>query len=120
MTTFNQEGQTVHGHQTNIGGNVGQLNVGAASDQAAVLAELERLQSELASAAQRGEIDRDLATDADYQMTKAGNQIRQPKPDRGRLLDHLAQAQDLLKTAAAAAGLVTALGKVIEVAQGLF
>jgi len=117
MTTFNQEGQTIHGTQTNIGGDVGQVNVGAGNDQAALLAELERLKAELAKAGQRGEIDQELATDADYQVSKALNQARQPKPDRSRFLDHLNRAQDLLKTVTAGAGLVTALGKLAEMAQ---
>ena len=120
MTVFDQKGQTVHGPQTNIAGSVGEVNVGAVSDLTGLLEELEQLKSELASAAQRGEIDQDLAADAEYQMNKALNQARRHELDRGRFLGHLSQAQDLLKTAAAGAGLVTALSKVAEVAQQLF
>jgi hypothetical protein len=119
VTTFNQEGQTVHGPLTNIAGNVGLVNVGAVSDQAGLVEELERLKAELASSARRGEIDQDLATDADYQVTKARNEAAKPSPDRGRFLGYLVQARELLKTAAAGAGLVTALDKTAEIAQHL-
>jgi hypothetical protein len=54
MTTyFDQKGQNVHGPQTNIVSDVGQVNVGAISDQAGLLSELERLKAMPASAAQR-------------------------------------------------------------------
>ncbi len=119
-TNFDQKGQTVHGPQTNIVGDVDTLNVGAVNDHAGLVAELERLKSQLAEAAQRGEIDQELATEAEYRVSQAGDEASKPSPDRGRFLDHLTQAQDLLKTAAAAAGLVTALGKVAEVARQLF
>jgi hypothetical protein len=119
-TNFDQEGQTVHGPQTNIVGDVDMLNVGAMSDQGGLVAELERLKSQLAEAAQRGDLDQDQATEAEYRVSQARNEAGKPSPDSSRFLDYLTQAQDVLKTAAAADGLVTALGKVSEVARQLF
>ena len=120
MTTyFDQRGQQVQ-NQTNIVGDVRTVNFQAVRDRTGLIAGLEQLKAELARASQQGEIDQDLTRDADDQVTRALDQAQQPQPDRARFLDHLAQAQALLKTAAGAAGLVTALGKAAEVAQQLF
>lgn len=119
---FDQRRQSVYGPQINVGGSARQINVGgsdAIGDRASLVAELERLRAELAGAARRGELDQELATDAEYQVAKAMNQARQPEPDRGRFLDHLGQAEALLRSATGAAGLVTALGQVVEVARQL-
>ncbi len=120
MTTyFDQGGQQVQ-NQTNIVGDVGTVNFQAVRDRTELVAGLEQFRAELARASGQGDIDQDLAGDADDQVTRALEQARQPQPDRARYLDHLSQAQALLKTAAGAAGLVAALRKAAEVAQQLF
>jgi hypothetical protein len=121
MTTyFDQKDQNVNGPQTNIVGDVETLNVGAVTDQTSLISELERLKSQVAEAAKRGDIDQELAAEAEDRVAQARNEASKPSPDRGRFLAHLGQAQDLLKTAAAATGLVTALSKLGEAAQQLF
>jgi hypothetical protein len=120
MTTyFDQEGQQVQ-NQTNVVGDVGAVNFQGVSDRTGLVAGLQQIRAELARASRQGAIDQDLAGDADAHVTRALDQARQTQPDRARFLDHLAQAQALLKTAASAAGLITALDKAAELARQLF
>ena len=119
-TNFDQKGQIVHGPQTNVVGDVGTINVGAVDNPADLVAELERLKAYLTEAGQRGDIDQELAVEAEYRVAQARTEAAKPSPDRDRFLGYLTQAQDLLKTAAAATGVVTALTKLAEAAQQLF
>jgi hypothetical protein len=64
--------------------------------------------------------DEDIATEAEYRIAQARDEAAKPSPDRSHFLGYVTQAQDLLKNATAAAGLVTALTNLAEAAQKLF
>ncbi len=105
MAVFDQRGQHVT-YQYNAAGNI---NFGAVQNNMQVVAELEKLQAELAKAAQAGLFDEETATDADYQLKKAVQAAKKPEPDKKSVLEHLEEAKALIAGVAGAAGLVTGL-----------
>jgi hypothetical protein len=120
LTLFDQRGQRVQ-YQYNA---TGDINFGAAQSRMDALAELQKLQAEVDQAMQAGALDEEAATDADYQLKKAVLQAQKPDPDRTTILDHLAQAKDIIagvaENVAAAAGLVAAVDQAIQMVQKLF
>ena len=116
MTVFDQRGQHVT-YQYNAAGDI---NFGAVQNKMELVTQLEALQTELAKAIQQGAIDdEEVATDTEYQLTKAVQQAKKPEPDKKKLLDHLKEAEGLLKGIAAAAGLVGALVKAADLVSKL-
>ena len=120
MTTFDQRGQKVI-YQYNAAGDI---NFESAASKVDVIAELEKLQAELSRAAQAGVLGEDAATDSQYQLKKAIIQAKQPRPEKKSIMDYLLGAKSVIEgaaaTAAAAAGLVTALDQAINVVQRIF
>src|SRR5262245_30484431 len=99
-TYFDQKGQHVHGNQTNIVGDVDTVSVGTVTDSVSLIPELERLRAQLAESAERGDVDQETATEAEYRLAQAHKEAAKHSPDHGRLLGYLTQAQDVLKNAA--------------------
>ena len=116
MAIFDQRGQHVT-YQYNAAGNI---NFGAIENQVDVVHELEKLQADLTQAIQAGIFDEEVATDADYQLTKAVQQAKKSEPDKKTFLEHLSGTKTLIEGVTAASGLVTALGKAVELVQKLF
>ena len=116
MPIFDQRGQHVI-YQYNA---AGAMNFGAVQNRLDVVGELAHLQAELRNAIQAGLLDEEVATDADYQLTKAVQQAKKPAPDKKTLLEHLHGVKTLIEGVAAANGLVSALTKAVEVVQQLF
>lgn len=116
MTVFDQRGQTVN-YQYNAAGDI---NIGAVRNRGDVIEQLEKLQAELARASQANLFDEETATDAEYQLKKAIQQVKKPDPDKTSLLDPLNQAKALIEGVAAAGGMVTALVQAAEVVRKFF
>jgi hypothetical protein len=85
-----------------------------------LVGELGKLQREMTQARQAVVFDEGVATDAEYQLTKAVQEAKKPEPDKRTLLDHLNSAKTLVEGVAAAGGLVTALTKAAEMVQRFF
>jgi hypothetical protein len=64
--------------------------------------------------------DAEIATDAEYHITKAVQQAKKPEPDKKAILDHLATAKAAIEGVAAASGMITALVKAAEVVSKFF
>jgi hypothetical protein len=116
MAIFDQRGQQVT-YQYNAAGDV---NFGAVQNRLDLVGELGKLQRELTQARQAGVFDEGVATDAEYQLTKAVQEAKKPAPDKKTMLDHLSHAKTLVEDVAAAGGLVTALTKAAELVQRFF
>ena len=116
MATFDQRGQQVT-YQYNAAGDI---NFGAVQNRLDLVGELGKLQGEMTKARQAGVFDEGVATDAEYQLTKAVQEAKKPAPDKGTLLGHLGNAKTLVEGVAAAGGLVTALTKAAELVQQFF
>ena len=120
MAVFDQRNQKVT-YQYNAAGNI---NIGAAQDRATFANELEKLKAELSKAKQAGALNDDVATDAEYQLTKAIQQSEKPEPDKAGIVQHLTTAKQLVEGVAMAGGaltgLVTALGYAVQQVQVLF
>lgn len=80
---------------------------------------LEQLRGQIAQARAGGVIDNDTATDTQYHMTKAIDQMKKPDPDKKTVVDHLSMAKSLLETVTAASGLVPILIQAIQAIQHL-
>jgi hypothetical protein len=116
MAIFDQRGQQVT-YQYNAAGDI---NFGAVQNRMDLVRELGKLQGELTQAQQAGVFDEGVATDAEYQLTKAVQEAKKPTPDKKTILDHLSSAKTLVEGVAAAGGLVTALTKAAELVQRFF
>ena len=116
MSIFDQRNQRVE-YQYNAAGNI---NIAAVQNQVDMVRELEKLQEEVIRAGRQGILDEDAVIDADYQVKKAIQEAKKPKPDKKSVLEHLGQAASLLKDVTAAAALVKGLIEVAEVAKNLF
>jgi hypothetical protein len=116
MATFDQQGQYVT-YQYNAAGDI---NFGAVQNRMDLVGELGKLQAEMTKAKQAGVFDEGVATDAEYQLTKAVQEAKKPAPDKGTVLGHLSSAKTLVEGVAAAGGLVTALTKAVELVQRFF
>jgi hypothetical protein len=116
MAIFDQRGQQVT-YQYNAAGDI---NFGAVQNRMDLVGELGKLQRELTQARQAGVFDEDVATDAEYQVTKAVQEAKKPAPDKQTLLGYLGGAKTLVEGVTAAGGLVTALTKAVELVQRFF
>jgi len=116
MATFDQRGQQVT-YQYNAAGDI---NFGVVQNRMDLVSELGKLQQEMTKAKQAGLFDEGVATDAEYQLTKAVQEAKKPAPDKQTLLGHLGGAKTLVEGVAAAGGLVTALTKAAELVQRFF
>ncbi len=116
MAIFDQRGQKVT-YQYNAAGNI---NFGAVQNRVDLVRELEKLKTGLTRATEAQVIDVEVATDAEYQLTKATQQAKKPNPDKQTILQHLDGAKTVIEAVAAAGGLVTTLTKAAEVVQQLF
>lgn len=116
MSVFDQRGQKVT-YQYNAAGNI---NFGAVQNKVDLVAELEKLQAEMAAAIQTGVFDEETATDAEYHLKKAVQQAKKPEPEKKNVLQHLQEAKALIEGVTAATGLVAALVKAAELVQKLF
>ena len=116
MATFDQRGQRVT-YQYNAAGD---MNFSAVQNRMDLVGELGKLQGEMTKAMQAGMFDEGMATDAEYQLTKAVQEAKKPAPDKQTLLGHLGSAKTVGDGVAAAGGLVTALTKAVELVQQFF
>ncbi|HWS83527.1 MAG TPA: hypothetical protein VN207_04645 [Ktedonobacteraceae bacterium] len=96
------------------------MNFGQVQSADDLLALLEELKDHIAQGQKAGIIDEDVATDTQYQVTKAIDQSQKPHPDKKTIIDHLSMAKLLLENISAAGGLVTALAGASQVVQRLF
>jgi len=96
------------------------INFGAVQTSVDLIAQLEQLNGQVAKAQEVGILTEETATDAQYQVTKAIQQVKKPDPDKKTLVDHLTTAKALLENITAASGLVTALVGAVAVVQKLF
>ncbi len=116
MAQFDMRGQRVTNQY--IAGR--DMNFGAVQTPEDLITVLEKLKGELDQAKQAGIISEEEATDAEYQVTKAVQQVKKPDADKKTILDHLNAAKSLIAGITAASGLVTALTGAIEIVQKLF
>lgn len=116
MSIFDQKGQTVK-YQYNSAGNINFENIQTQQD---IIVELKKLQSEIQQAKEAKIINSDIAIEAEYHVLQASKEANNEKPDKQRFEKHIIEATKLLNGISAAAGLITALLKAIEVAQKIF
>jgi hypothetical protein len=116
MAIFDQRGQQVT-YQYNAAGDI---NLGAVQNRMDLVGELGKLQAEMTKAKQARVLDEGVATDAEYQLTKAVQEAKKPAPDKGTVLGHLTNTKTLVEGVSAAGSLVTALTKAAELVQRFF
>jgi len=104
-------------YQYNSAGNI---NFGAVQNRTDLVSELEKLKSEIAKARDANVIDAEIATDVEYQITKATQQASKPEANKKSILEHISGAKDLLKGIVEAGGIVTGLVKATELVQQFF
>ncbi|HRQ22157.1 MAG TPA: hypothetical protein PLF42_01910 [Anaerolineales bacterium] len=113
---FDQKNQRV-GYQYNAAGNI---NFNAVGNSTELIAELEKLKSELKKAIQAKAIDDEIGVDVEYKLTKAIQQSKKSQPDKKSILDNLNEAKALLSGISSAVGLVTSLIKAAELVSKFF
>jgi hypothetical protein len=116
MAQFDMRGQHVT-NQYNAGRDI---NFGAVQTPTDLVTVLKQFNEQVTQAREAGVLSEEIASDAEYQVTKAIQQARKPDPDKKTIVDHLNTAKALLDNIAAAGGLVTALVGAVEVVQKLF
>jgi hypothetical protein len=117
MAIFDQRGQYSYGNQYNAAGDI---NFGTVQNRMDVIRELEKLGVEIAKARQSGIFGEYVATDADYQLTKAVQQAKKDEPNKKTILEHLNGAKTLIEGVGAASGLVNAITKAAELVRQFF
>lgn len=116
VSVFDQRGQQVV-YQYNAAGNI---NIEAVQNKNDLVEELDKLRLEVERAKEAETIDQDVAVEAEYHILQASKEAGKENPDKGSFSKHIGKAKALLGDAAAAAGLVTALLKAVEVADKIF
>ncbi|MBD2126224.1 hypothetical protein NDI39_26180 [Microcoleus sp. ZQ-A2] len=116
MSAFDQREQKV---KTQYNSNR-DINFGAVENRADLVSELEKIKTDIAKAQEAQVIDVEVATDVDYQITKAVQQASKPEPNKNTILQHINTAKDLITGVAEAGGIVTALMKLAELVQTFF
>jgi len=116
MAQFDMRGQKVNNQY--VAGH--DLNFGTVQNSRDLIAELEHLRQQLSQAKENYNISEEIATDAEYQVTKAIQQVKKPEPDKKTILDYLHTAKSVVEGVASASGLVTTLVGAIEAVQKLF
>ena len=122
MTNFYQQGQNV-GYQQNAGGDINLNNVQTSlnniHNQAQLIQELEKLKSELSKFAKAQIVDEESFTDADYQMTKAIQKMKQPSPDKKGIIGHLNNAKSFLEGVTSIGAIVKAIDQISQLTVSL-
>lgn len=116
MSIFDQRGQQVN-YQYNAAGDI---NFGATQNRIDVVREMEKLKAEVVKAAQAQVVEAEVATDAEYQLTKAIQHATKPEPNKKTILDHLNEAKALIGGVTALGAMVPALVQAAEAVQKLF
>ena len=116
MPIFDQRGQQVT-YQYNAAGDI---NIGAVQDRTELVGELRKLGREVDQAAGGGVLEQTVATEARDQLDKAVQQAEKPTPNKNVLVGYLTTAQELVKEATAATGLVAGLVQAIDKVRVLF
>src|SRR5260370_32182530 len=116
VATFDMRGQNVT-NQYNAGHDI---NFGAVQTPMELITELEKLKADFVEVREIGIVSEDIATDAEYQVTKAIQQAKKPEPNKKTILDHLSTAKTIIEGCTAATGLVTTLVNAIEALHKLF
>lgn len=111
-TTFDQRGQRVD-NQYNA---VGDINIQVNNKDDLVI-ELENIRSKIEGAKNTQNLNRDLAIEAEYNILQASKEAQKENPNKNIFAEHVDKAKELLSDVAAVAGIVSALSKIIEVAQ---
>jgi tetratricopeptide (TPR) repeat protein len=111
------QGDMTIGVQNNAGRDI---NSGQIKTKTDFVDELKKLQAEMTSAAEKEIIDADKAADAHHQLQKAVIQASKPAPEKHKIQEHLETARKLIEGAAGAAGIISALAKLIGVIPHLF
>lgn len=116
MTVFDQRGQHVN-YQYNAAGNI---NFGTVENRGAFTSQLKHLHEEVSNATQANVLDAEIAIDVESNLKKAIIQTEKDTPNKKSLLQYLQEAKALIEGVTSAAGLVTAFGQAIEIANRLF
>lgn len=116
MAIFDQRGQHVN-YQYNVAGNI---NFDAVQNGMDLANELEKLKAELPKAVVAQAIDAEIATDAEYHITKAVQHVRKPQPNKKTVLDHINEAKALIEGVTAASGMIAALTQAAELVRRFF
>ena len=116
MTIFDQRYQKVM-YQYNVNGTI---NFDGVQNRADLVTELQKLQTELTQAKEKGAVQGKPALDAGYNLEKAVLEAQKPAPDKKKLGDYLATAKTAIQGVAALGGLVAALTRAAELVQGLW
>lgn len=117
MAQFDMRGQQVTGNQYIAGHD---MNFGAAHSKADLIVELEKLKGEFAKAADQGILPEDVATDTQYQMTKAVQQAKKSDADKKTIVGYLDTVKAIIANVAGASGLVVSVADAIMAVQKLF
>lgn len=118
MAKFDQRGQQVT-NQVNAE-SIGIVNFGAVQNKTELVAELQKLLSEVNKSTQMGVIQKDIAVDVESHIKKAVIEIEKTEPKKESVLDHIEGAKSLLDGITSATGLVTALIQAAKIASGIF
>ena len=116
MANFDMRGQRVT-NQYNAGRD---MNFGAVQTPEDLMTVLEQLNEQFTQAKEAGVLSEEVATDAQYQITKASQQAKKPDPDKKTIMHHLTTAKTLIEGVTATSGLVTALAAALQIVQKLF
>jgi len=116
VANFDMRGQRVT-NQYNAGRDI---NFGAVQTSEDLITAFEQLNEQFNQAKEAGVLNEEMATDAQYQITKAAQQAEKPDPDKKTIIDYLTTAKTLIEGVTAASGLVTALAAAIQIVQKLF
>jgi hypothetical protein len=147
MTRFDQRGQKVKnqniisGNQYNAGGNITQVGgdmvygdkvsgdkivgdkvLGDKNVSTTIVLELEALLKQVQEGVRSGDLDADIAADAEYPIKKAAIEAAKPEPDKSKMLEYLDTAKTTLEKVVglskSAAALATALGTAYAKVKG--
>jgi hypothetical protein len=117
MASFDQRGQHIAGNQYNAAHDI---NFGTVQNPADLIVELEKLKEELSQAQAKGVLSEEVATDAQYRVTKAVQETKKPTPNKKTIVEHLNAAKSVIEGITAAGGMVSALVGAIQIVQKLF
>ncbi len=116
MTTFDQRGQNVK-YQYNAGENINFLS---AQNKADAINQLNRLQSEIASAIQNGTLPSEIGKNIQDKLGQAVILANTPEPDKKYMLSHLDEIRIAIRDVASLSGLITALIQAAEMIKRIF
>lgn len=116
MSVFDQRGQTVT-YQYNANGSI---NFGMVQNRVDVVSELKKLHSEVIDATANGAIEAEVSNEVKYLLDKAMTQAQKPDPDKKTIMDHLAEAKNLMAGLVSVAGLVKGISEAIETVRKFF